>query len=335
MLSLDSYNSETCAPCDTPQNHSLSHDDLCPVCLDDGENSECDVILMPCFHSFHGSCILNWVERNFSCPMCRAEVENFVPMKGQTLEPRFVEIWEEHFLASTEEPAPEETKKSSTSNKTVSFATEEIVIPLPLDEEEKEEEEVYFLLDEEEMAFLFEEEPLRKLKENGATMPPTTFDPVVYSNTLHPQHPVLPAPVLTALLEAAVPFLNTHQRTPTVVRLPNMTVSGALVLHTLAQQNYQLPHQLKKSHARSHLQTKMQALNRVAAQQRRPLSTTVKRVKPIRMDLAFRLPSPPRGSSIPPQPVLRQQARTTVVNAAKHQVVRKVHTKLAILARGL
>lgn len=264
--------------------------------------------------------ILNWVERNFSCPMCRAEVENFVPVRGQTLEPRFTELWEEHFLTNSEEPAPqpEPTKKGDvTTSKAAPSTQEEVTIPIPVD------------LDEEELALLFEEPaPLEKKKDED--MLPLSFEP--YSRTFHPQFPVLATSPVLVTLEGVSPMTG-FQTSPTIVRLPNMTVPGALVLHTLTQQNYQIPHQLKRAHARTHLQTKMQALNRV---QRRPLSTpvNVRRVKPIRMDLAFRLPAPPKAPvSLPPQPVLRQQAKTNVVNASKKQVLRKVHTKLAILAK--
>lgn len=45
----------------------------CPVCLKEYTVGE-TVKVMPCKHSFHSSCILPWLERTNSCPLCRHEL---------------------------------------------------------------------------------------------------------------------------------------------------------------------------------------------------------------------------------------------------------------------
>jgi len=106
MLSLDKYHSdECCITC--PQNISPKQrlEDGCAVCLE--QTSEPDVMLLGCGHTFHSDCILTWVQRNFSCPLCRAECQSFVPINGQTLSPEFAQVWENHFIEKSPEPEPE------------------------------------------------------------------------------------------------------------------------------------------------------------------------------------------------------------------------------------
>lgn len=46
----------------------------CPVCIGVFEaTSEC--VRMPCKHHFHASCILPWLSKTNSCPVCRYELE--------------------------------------------------------------------------------------------------------------------------------------------------------------------------------------------------------------------------------------------------------------------
>ncbi len=45
----------------------------CPVCLKTCEQDEVSCRL-PCKHSFHKDCILPWLKRTNSCPMCRHEL---------------------------------------------------------------------------------------------------------------------------------------------------------------------------------------------------------------------------------------------------------------------
>jgi len=111
MLSLDKYNesqttqlkknsSHDC--CDHHSNSFLNQtkENCCPVCLDD----EPDTILLPCSHSFHGECILKWVSKNFTCPMCRGEIKQFVPLKNdKKIHEQFTKIWEEHYVTGSKE----------------------------------------------------------------------------------------------------------------------------------------------------------------------------------------------------------------------------------------
>jgi hypothetical protein len=45
----------------------------CAVCLGGGSISG-DVITLPCKHSFHSKCVLQWLTRRCLCPLCRADV---------------------------------------------------------------------------------------------------------------------------------------------------------------------------------------------------------------------------------------------------------------------
>jgi len=52
--------------------------DDCPICFsylqsdlrDDNE----DIVKFPCHHTFHSSCLCTWVEKSFTCPMCRYDL---------------------------------------------------------------------------------------------------------------------------------------------------------------------------------------------------------------------------------------------------------------------
>eukprot|EP01083_Nonionella_stella_P095232 267307_1 len=99
--------------------------DVCAVCL---QQEFVDTALLPCRHAFHGGCILQWVEANFSCPLCRRTIEQFLPLeedgaqrlqfdpagglslaefdmcrlverqRSQEIFARFIAIWEQHYL---------------------------------------------------------------------------------------------------------------------------------------------------------------------------------------------------------------------------------------------
>jgi len=45
----------------------------CPVCLAEFEEGE-SVKKLPCEHCFHPKCILTWLEKTNSCPLCRHEL---------------------------------------------------------------------------------------------------------------------------------------------------------------------------------------------------------------------------------------------------------------------
>jgi len=80
--------------------HHKNNEDRCAVCLNVGE----DTMLLPCTHQFHGKCILRWVDQNFSCPLCRREIGQFVPLKttDEKIHQQFVDIWERHHYKSSE-----------------------------------------------------------------------------------------------------------------------------------------------------------------------------------------------------------------------------------------
>nr|CAD7568477.1 unnamed protein product [Timema californicum] len=50
-----------------------SSDDKCPVCLKIHSLGEV-VKVLPCNHSFHSACILPWLEKTNSCPLCRHQL---------------------------------------------------------------------------------------------------------------------------------------------------------------------------------------------------------------------------------------------------------------------
>ncbi|KAG7167238.1 E3 ubiquitin-protein ligase RNF181-like isoform X2 [Homarus americanus] len=45
----------------------------CPVCLKEWTEGE-EMKELPCKHKFHPACILPWLEKTNSCPMCRYEL---------------------------------------------------------------------------------------------------------------------------------------------------------------------------------------------------------------------------------------------------------------------
>lgn len=87
--------------------------DRCAVCLTDATKDSGAVLLLPCSHSFHGNCILQWVEVNFNCPMCRQEIDQFIPLGDESEEmiSRFTAAWEKHhYIDKTAlPPAPTDT----------------------------------------------------------------------------------------------------------------------------------------------------------------------------------------------------------------------------------
>jgi hypothetical protein len=45
----------------------------CCICLSDISNGE-DTVLLPCGHLFHDPCVLEWLNKNNTCPICRFEL---------------------------------------------------------------------------------------------------------------------------------------------------------------------------------------------------------------------------------------------------------------------
>jgi hypothetical protein len=50
----------------------------CPICLDE-YNCQSQIILLPCLHSFHSSCIKKWLSKNVTCPICRKDINKENP----------------------------------------------------------------------------------------------------------------------------------------------------------------------------------------------------------------------------------------------------------------
>uniref|UniRef100_A0A914W6Z9 E3 ubiquitin-protein ligase RNF181 n=1 Tax=Plectus sambesii TaxID=2011161 RepID=A0A914W6Z9_9BILA len=53
---------------------SVVSEQQCPVCIAVFESTS-DCVKMPCKHQFHASCILPWLSKTNSCPVCRYELE--------------------------------------------------------------------------------------------------------------------------------------------------------------------------------------------------------------------------------------------------------------------
>lgn len=53
------------------------HDEKCSVCLAPNENLNGNekFLTLPCKHDFHDECILPWLARTNSCPLCRSEMK--------------------------------------------------------------------------------------------------------------------------------------------------------------------------------------------------------------------------------------------------------------------
>jgi E3 ubiquitin-protein ligase DOA10 len=60
-----------------PSRRVTENDEKCSVCLapnDDLDGSEI-YLTLPCKHDFHKECILPWLDRTNSCPLCRTEMK--------------------------------------------------------------------------------------------------------------------------------------------------------------------------------------------------------------------------------------------------------------------
>ncbi|KAG6596836.1 hypothetical protein SDJN03_10016, partial [Cucurbita argyrosperma subsp. sororia] len=47
----------------------------CSVCYDEMKEGGEELIRIPCGHVYHKSCVLTWLQRNNSCPLCRKKIE--------------------------------------------------------------------------------------------------------------------------------------------------------------------------------------------------------------------------------------------------------------------
>jgi len=121
--------------------HKGNNEDRCAVCLSSGE----DTMLLPCNHQFHGKCILRWVDQNFSCPLCRQEIGQFVPLNttDKEIHQQFVEIWEKHHYGNSNESKKEDTPPAVKDNFDTSKQREISVSEVAeLEEKSQEAEEV-------------------------------------------------------------------------------------------------------------------------------------------------------------------------------------------------
>uniref|UniRef100_A0A915AIE8 RING-type domain-containing protein n=1 Tax=Parascaris univalens TaxID=6257 RepID=A0A915AIE8_PARUN len=59
----------------------LQYHGQCPICICEWKNNESEkLIRMPCGHIFHENCILPWLKRTNSCPVCRYELPSHDPL---------------------------------------------------------------------------------------------------------------------------------------------------------------------------------------------------------------------------------------------------------------
>jgi len=102
--------------------HKTNKEDLCAVCLNVGE----DTMLLPCMHQFHGKCILRWVDQNFSCPLCRQEIGQFVPLNttDKKIRQQFVDIWERHHYSDSSGSKKKQTPPTDNDDFSVSKTRE-------------------------------------------------------------------------------------------------------------------------------------------------------------------------------------------------------------------
>lgn len=56
--------------------YGTPHPETCPICMEDWDPAEADIVLTPCFHVFHSSCLGGWVERSRDCPSCRWDISD-------------------------------------------------------------------------------------------------------------------------------------------------------------------------------------------------------------------------------------------------------------------
>lgn len=52
------------------------HPESCPICMEDWESVQSEIVITPCFHVFHSSCLEGWVKRSCECPSCRWDISN-------------------------------------------------------------------------------------------------------------------------------------------------------------------------------------------------------------------------------------------------------------------
>jgi len=63
---------------DLERNFLIRNDQSCVICFDDYTSPSVSVMSLPCGHTFHGTCICQWIIRSArrSCPKCRKMLLN-------------------------------------------------------------------------------------------------------------------------------------------------------------------------------------------------------------------------------------------------------------------
>ncbi|EAT36320.1 AAEL011580-PA [Aedes aegypti] len=68
-----------------PEKVVTKDDERCTICIKPNEDENEMFLVLPCKHDFHKSCIMPWLEKTNSCPLCRHELltddENYEQQK--------------------------------------------------------------------------------------------------------------------------------------------------------------------------------------------------------------------------------------------------------------
>mmetsp|Transcript_28973 Transcript_28973/g.46861 ORF Transcript_28973/g.46861 Transcript_28973/m.46861 type:complete len:185 (+) Transcript_28973:785-1339(+) len=84
---------------------------LCPVCVEELRLHQ-DVRKMPCKHIFHEDCLLSWLTKHNTCPMCRHELD--------TLDLDYEELKREKMESATmDQESSSRNNKKSTSYESI------------------------------------------------------------------------------------------------------------------------------------------------------------------------------------------------------------------------
>lgn len=50
-------------------------EEACPICMDEYKSDDSKkIVKLACKHMFHLECMMEWVQKNDICPMCRAQI---------------------------------------------------------------------------------------------------------------------------------------------------------------------------------------------------------------------------------------------------------------------